>query len=377
MKLLYIAQSLGKMSGVKNKVYAQCEAFEKNGYETSLFSWGVVKQKMEPFPSISGTYKFFDVTEQKDSHIRNVIKRRYRMFPVLYKLIKALKPDIIYLRYPLADPAWIVFLLLIHPIKLIVEHNTLELQELSSQHNFLGFTFEFLFGKFFRLFPDQFVAVTDEILLEQRKRAWPKSINGIVIGNGFNVSSVKLRTLPELGNEIRILGVANLAYWHGYDRILRGIAAYHGKYNIVFHLAGGAGKAEIQKLKELAKELNISDNLITYEPLYGERLDNLYDYCHIAAGSLGGHRKNLNKSSELKLREYCARGIPFFISLVDDDFKNFEYELIVPSNETPIDICEIVNFVQKVYLISDLTTRMRIYAFKYIDWFQKLDSLFR
>ncbi len=47
----------------------------------------------------------------------------------------------------------------------------------------------------------------------------------------------------------------------------------------------------------------------------------------------------------LKNREYCARGIPFFYSQIDPDFEDTNFIYKVPSNDQPIDINAIIEFL--------------------------------
>ena len=66
-------------------------------------------------------------------------------------------------------------------------------------------------------------------------------------------------------------------------------------------------------------------------------------YCFLS------HRIGLSESPTLKVREYCARGIPWIIACKDPDFPDdFPYILRVPPDESPIDIDPVIDFAQKI-----------------------------
>ncbi len=101
----------------------------------------------------------------------------------------------------------------------------------------------------------------------------------------------------------------------------------------------------------------------------GNALDALFDQCHVAVGSLGIHRKGLTQTSELKAREYCARGIPYIIACADPDFPaGFPYILRLPADESPIDIEQVLAFAREVCADPDHPQKMRSYAEEHLDW---------
>ena len=78
--------------------------------------------------------------------------------------------------------------------------------------------------------------------------------------------------------------------------------------------------------------------------MYGEELNDLFNKCDFAIGSLGRHRSGIDKIKTLKNREYAARGIPFAYSETDEDFENMPYVFKVPADESPINIKELLDF---------------------------------
>lgn len=175
-------------------------------------------------------------------------------------------------------------------------------------------------------------------------------------------------------NVLDILCVANVSRWHGLDRLLRGIAAYDGTSNVILHIAGDG--PELDNLKKLANELDIADRVVFHGFMMGKALDALFDKCHIAVGSLGIHRKGLMQTSELKAREYCARGIPYVIACADPDFPDdFPYIFRLSASESPIDIDQVLTFAQAVCIDPDHPQQMRRYAEEHLDWSVKMKKL--
>lgn len=60
--------------------------------------------------------------------------------------------------------------------------------------------------------------------------------------NGVNFDKIRMISPNEMySNKINIIAVANLAIWHGFDRLLEGLGEYYhnkGKRDILFHLVG-------------------------------------------------------------------------------------------------------------------------------------------
>ncbi len=145
-----------------------------------------------------------------------------------------------------------------------------------------------------------------------------------IMGNGIDVNQIPYRKdFPKWPNtQLKLIGVASINYWHGFDRLFKAIADFNfgskKEYTIFFTLVGGG--AALQDLRTLAEKLQIEQYIEFTGPLYGDDLYAKYSSAHLAIGSLALHRKNLSVASELKSREYCAIGIPFLATGKDPDF---------------------------------------------------------
>ena len=159
-------------------------------------------------------------------------------------------------------------------------------------------------------------------------------------------------TVNDTSQSLNLIGVAEIHRWHGFDRLVRGLAAYYSQpqnYIVKFHVVGYFYSAEGEaEFKQLIADNRMEDYVILYGKKHGEELDKLFNICDFGIGSLGRHRVGIQKIKTLKNREYAARGIPFTYSETDSDFDDRPYVLKMPANESPVDIQEIIRFHQNL-----------------------------
>lgn len=321
------------------------------------------------------TYKF-NLTSGMDFF--NRIIRTIKIRKIFHDTIQNIgSKDIFYCRYlgPLPTYYPYNYLKIFRTCKIITEHQTKELDEYKVIGNSLLYWFEFFFGKFIKKQSDAIIGVTDEIVQYEIIGNVIPQKPYCTIGNGFSIQSVPIRLNSNSNSEnLHLLFVANISRWHGLDRLLEGISSYGGDMNIKLHVTGDG--AELQNLIDLTQKLRIREHVIYHGFLTGEKLDNLFNTCHIAVGSLGIHRIGLTESSTLKVREYCARGIPWIIACKDPDFPDdFPYIHRIPADESPVNIEEVIEFAKKVYADPDHPQKMREYAFEHLDWSVKMKKL--
>ena len=221
---------------------------------------------------------------------------------------------------------------------------------------------------------DGIVGVTKQITEHYYKKGRKTGLAHFTNGNGIDVSSVPSRVPPSFdGEQVELLCVAQVANWHGLDRLIWGMAN-SGNSNVYLHIVGD-GPA-IPQLKELVSHKDLEDQVIFHGFKTGEELDEMFDKCHIAVGSLGIHRKGLKETSDLKSREYCARGIPFFNSALDADFPvSFPFRLKIPEDDSPIDMEQVMYFAKNVLADTEHPIFMQEYALSNLDWNIKMKKL--
>lgn len=182
----------------------------------------------------------------------------------------------------------------------------------------------------------------------------------IRISNGIDFDSVKMKTtINDTSKELNLIGVAEIHEWHGFDRLVKGLADYYSKsqnYIVRFHVVGYFFSVEIEdEFKKIVTDNHMEDYVILYGKKHGQELDRLFEKCDFGIGSLGRHRVGIDRIKTLKNREYAARGIPFIYSETDSDFDTKPYVLKAPADETSIDINNIVSFYHSIsFLPKDI-----------------------
>ena len=171
----------------------------------------------------------------------------------------------------------------------------------------------------------------------------------IKISNGIDFNTVPVKkTLRKNPSPFNLIGVAEVHYWHGFDRVMAGIGEYYKHKHdrdIFFHIVGGIGEdSEMPVFKEIIKRYGIEKQIIFHGQLFGKPLDEVFEKADFGIASLGRHRSGITNIKTLKNREYAARGIPFIYSETDTDFDNMLYALKAPADESSIDINRILNF---------------------------------
>lgn len=173
------------------------------------------------------------------------------------------------------------------------------------------------------------------------------------ISNGIDFDSLPLRkTVRPTHRELHLIGVAEIHYWHGFDRLIKGLADYYSHLpscKVYFHIVGlPSGEREQREIESPIREYNLNPYVILHGAKHGKELDALFEQADFAIGSLARHRSGIYRIKTLKNREYAARGFSFIYSENDDDFDAMPYVLKAPADESPINIKRIADFCQNL-----------------------------
>jgi len=375
MRLIYFHTYGGNpLSGVNKKIFSQASSLFKLGIDFKF----VILRGMNYNPI---NEEYIEYVGQNPSNIFKIpffksIFRQYFARKIIKEILKnSDSSTILYLRYSL--PLFILPFDLSYKrkCKIVIECNSIELNEQKKSGFYLLYLRELLFGECFRKHCDAIIGVTEEISQYQIERSGDPTKPYITLGNGYDVNSTPMRHLPKFqGQELHLLCVAHVSYWHGLDRLIRGLAIYQGTISVMLHIAGEG--AELSTIQKLTNELGISDRVLFHGFKTGKDLDNLFNSCHIAVGSLGIHRIGLTEASILKARDYCARGIPYLTGCADPDFPdNFPYNFKIPGDESPVDIEKVIEFSLRVFADPNHPRKMRAYALEHLDWSVKMKKL--
>lgn len=205
------------------------------------------------------------------------------------------------------------------------------------------------------------------------------NIPNIKIGNGIDVRQIEWNPHPKaLTDKLHLVSVSGLMNWHACDRVITGMKNYYidgkqeNKIDVCFHIVGeGPEKANLEKMVAAA---HLEDKVIFHGFKTKAELNEVFNECHLALGSLGAHRKNLTADSALKNREYFARGLPFVLAMNDADFPaHLPFVKYVAGDESPIDIASLIEFYKNIAeRYPDYPALIRKYAEENLTWDSKI-----
>jgi glycosyltransferase involved in cell wall biosynthesis len=381
MKVLYVTTESPSSIGVRKKIYSKIDCLNDLGVDTNAIYFS--ENIPDELNSSDAKIKLIKFVPKKLPGIFNrrffwqfqILYKNYFFYKALYKSIKAQGDfDFFIFRYPTAD---LNFLFLIKKLKgkVILEHNSKELEELKAKNNF--FLYKYYYWSEKRIGPliiknaKGIIGVTNEITNYEIKRSGRKSENCTTISNGFNVESVHLRNPPQFdGKTINLLFLIGSAVtdWYGIDRLVRSVAAYKGDVLFKVYIVGNKFEKEMQ----LVRELGVEDKFIFTGYLETEKLAEMFDKCHIGVAALTMHKIGLTEAAALKVKEYMARGIPFILGYSEVDLiGKTEEDLIclkLDNTDALIDMNKIVEFTSKCENNKKLAERMRVFAKENVDY---------
>jgi len=203
-------------------------------------------------------------------------------------------------------------------------------------------------------------------------------VKTIQTANGIDVESVHTISPPPYDGQIlKMVGVANVSPWHGYDRVIQGMKHYREQYKILpffFDIIGNG--VSLPELRNLVTQLNLGENVRFLGVKKSAELDQLLNSYHVAISSLGFHRID-GDTTTLKSREYCARGLPFISSHIESDI-NVEFPFIFygSNDDIPINLADVKNFFDNIIATHpNYAGEMRHFAETTLTWDMKIAPL--
>ena len=348
MKILFLVyHGFSDASGISKKIHSQVKGLRENGYEVHLCYYD--------FDADGNRCRFVDgsvIRNYGKGQIAGLLQRVD--YDCIYEYCKQNKIDFVYARcFQNANP---LLIRLFKHLKNLGIKSVTEIPTYPYDQEFVGFPFITRVGlKIDQMFRNKLseqmnaiVTFSDaETIFGQRT---------IRISNGVDMDSIPLHNykVPE-DNSIHLIGVAEVHYWHGFDRLIAGLGEYYSNNSnprpVYFHIVGVVWKSEMYDsvhasgFSELMDKYNIRDKVIFHGQLFGDELNQIFDQCCFAIGSLARHRSGITTIKTLKNREYATRGMPFAYSEQDNDFDGKSYVLKIVPDESPVDILSILNFI--------------------------------
>ncbi|ELL2804454.1 glycosyltransferase, partial [Escherichia coli] len=190
-------------------------------------------------------------------------------------------------------------------------------------------------------------------------------INARSIGNGVDLNNVSKVETKSNNDSFVFLGIANLMFWHGYDRLINALGKYNGSKKVFFYIVGDT-EPEFSRLQILVKQLNLEKNVVFLGKKNKDEIIGLLEQTNVCVDALGRHRSGNNVNDSLKSKEYSAMGIPFIKSHIDYSLGNPFFVYQVSSDESDIDVNKIIEWY--TYLPSDMNEKIRNYAESNFSW---------
>ena len=355
--------------GVYKKCIAQVDAFRNIGVQVDLI-----------LLSDKGILLNNQLIHSFSKPILSNARSKYWLFffnllPIIAKQINFKAYDFIYFRYALSHPSLIRFLQAAkkqHPaLKVITEIPTYPYEK---EKRSLIDRLSLLMDQYYR---KKLAPLIDRIThygLEKEIFGIPT----IPISNGIAVQKINRSTSQPKTKTIRLIAVANWSYWHGLDRLIKGLKNYYEQKNQAYDVTLkiiGHGKA-ILDYKELVIKYGLDKIVLFFPPMTNKKLDIHFDKADMGIGTLGIHRKDIRIDSSLKHREYCARGLPFLLAGDDLDFsESLPFVLKCTPTDQPIELNKLINFWNKLLKNDSRKEEIRKYAEGHLRWEERMKKV--
>ena len=348
MRILFLVyHGFSEHSGISKKIYYQVKGLRENGHDVRLCYYG--------FAENGHRCRYIDDCVLKDYGIGRIAALRQRMdYSCIYNYCIKENIEFVYARSFMNANPWLIRFF--RKLRLAGIKAVTEIPTYPYDHELDSFSFGVRFGlKIDQLFRKQLSKEMSAIVTfsDATEIFGQRTIN---ISNGVDFDSIPLNNPQPINTNtsIHLIGVAEVHLWHGFDRIMTGLGEYKGNRAVYFHVVGGVDPNRMNSnFVPIIKKYGLQNRIIFHGQLFGEELTKVFNLCQFAIGSLGRHRSGITVIKTLKNREYATRGIPFIYSEQDSDFDHQPYVLKAPADESPIDIQQIIDFVDHFKMKPD------------------------
>lgn len=359
-----------RFEGVRNKVQGQIAAMERLGLDVYSFAFSGRDIVLTHRGEVTALDRFAS----------SRYLGRGRLFAAVARWVaaRATPVDACYLRYPQCD---VFFYRLLAALKRLGTRVLLEIpsypydREQQGTRNAVS-RLIFLQDRLLRTRLRPFV---DRIVVTNSAEPAIFGIPTVALENGVDVRPIPLKTIVSHPGEVHLLSVAQMAPWHGFERVIAGLGAYYADRPAVapavyYHLVGAGGV--LDEYRALVARWGLQQQVLFHGYLTGPALTAMFDQCDLAVSTLALHRNRLAFSSTLKAKEYCARGIPFVYAGHERVFAGAPFVLQVPSDDSPLDIPALLSFHRGLACSEAGIRAMRAFAETHCTWEKQFATLF-
>ncbi|MBR4898427.1 MAG: glycosyltransferase family 1 protein [Prevotella sp.] len=379
MKILFLVyHGFSESSGITKKIRAQVKGLEQNGHEVHLCYYD--------FDSCGHRCRFVDGKVLQDYGTGRWAALRQRLsYGCVVGYCRREKIELVYARcFQNASP-WLIRLfsrLRRMGVRAVTEVPTYPYDQEFVGSNYLPGLVALHVDKLFRcrLYRKMDAMVTfsdaEEIF----------GCRTIRISNGVDFDAIPLhRHVPAQDADVlHLIAVAEVHFWHGFDRLIAGMGEYALRHrslsderSVVLHIVGGVAPSEMQGSKNapgflpLIEKYGLQQSVVFHGQLFGNQLDDVFNQCSFAVGSLGRHRSHITSIKTLKNREYATRGLPFMYSEQDSDFDAQPYVFHVPADESPVDLDSLLHFIDSRRFLPEDIRR----SVAHLSWRQQMGEV--
>lgn len=328
-------------SGIKKKIDWQTAALSRAGIVTVLMKKKCINKIIRALPFQTASIDWKRCVRELDGYDGLYHRHVYTDYQMLraFRFIKKRNPE----------------------FKIVLELPTYPYEK-ERKHGLMYYR-DIFYRRFLRKYIDRIV------VFGNFRRVW--GIPCIRTRNGIDMELTAPKKSLERSDGFDLCMIADLEFWHGVDRLLNGLVQYYennGTEDIKIHLVCGVSNTKkLLEIKNVIEKSILKDKVILYRNLSGKDLDKVYDICHMASASLGRHRTKLDKAgvtSEIKTREYLAKGIPFIYSTEIDVFENnhADFAKQISTDDKPVNFSDVVDFYKHLlekYDKQELKERIR------------------
>lgn len=380
MKLAYIFLGGSKNgSSVQHKILCQIAALNKNGIEAKgyLFSSGIDGEiKLNETASIYPLKPY----SSKRKYFRNYFENQYYYEQIREFITRNCNNvDCIFLRHGASGPSYFKLLhqfaskLYLYIPSHSIRENFME-RKAAPQAGMLGLAFRWWeYLRYFylpekklirRILPKLkgVVVFTPEFGKILNKQAGG-NIRIVYNRDGADCSTVKMRDARYTGDKIKLLfmkGSSMQQPWSGLNRLIQSIQS------------SGEGRFELLITGNVVEKEKYNYPFVTLTGRLSEaELETLTDGVDLGVSNLANYMIHFNETTNLKSRDYYARGLPFIQanSMPDVDGTEGEsYYLNLPNTAALIDMNLVAGFALQMRGEKDHPQKMRAFAEKHLDW---------
>lgn len=367
MNLLLIQIFNGNYTQVLQKTDDQFRAIRNVNKDTKCILINISPAKLD-----FSKYSFFIFDLNEENVEANYWIRKKVAMEAASSFITELKPDLVYMRYPLGDQ--FVFEFMQKHGNIVFEHHTIEEEELKLYPDKIYYQQETGFGPEILKRAAGIVGVTKSIRDYQIRKSGEFDKPGFIHSNGIDKNKIPYTGISKIKSPVTLLSVSSFQLWHGLDRLVEGLKNYSHPERFHIILAGEGNEKE--KLKYKIKNYGLSDFFEFPGNIDVSKINELAKKTHIAIGSLAHHRIGLVDACPIKHREYSLYGLPIIFSCIDEDFtEDMPFILKVDPADSALDFEEINEFAGKIIANPQISNEIRKYAEERISWDAKAGSL--